>query len=294
MNLLGAVCAITAACAVSQPAMAHAVVGARFFPATLATDDPAVADELSLPTIASFKTGDDARELDISGEYSKRLTRRLGVSLGETWTRLGDGGHDQGFQNLETTVKYQVITSEAHEAIVSVGLSVAWAATGAARVGAEDHTTFTPSLYFGKGAGDLPDGLAWARPLAVTGVVGYAVPSRSHDGDERIPKVLTYGVAVEYSFPYLRANVKDLGLPAFVDNLTPLVEASFETPVGAAGSRTTGTINPGVIWAGRRFQVGAEATIPINRASGRGVGVLFQLHLYIDDLFPGLIGRPIW
>ena len=31
---------------------AHCVVGARFFPATLTVDDPCVADEMSLPTIA--------------------------------------------------------------------------------------------------------------------------------------------------------------------------------------------------------------------------------------------------
>jgi hypothetical protein len=55
------------------PASAHCIVGNRFFPATLNVDDPCVADELSMPTIAGFKNGDDpsARELDISGEYSK-------------------------------------------------------------------------------------------------------------------------------------------------------------------------------------------------------------------------------
>ena len=40
-------------------ASAHCVVGARFFPATLSVDDPCVAEELSLPTVASFKNGDD-------------------------------------------------------------------------------------------------------------------------------------------------------------------------------------------------------------------------------------------
>jgi hypothetical protein len=56
------------------PASAHCIVGNRFFPATLNVDDPCVADELSMPTIAGFKNGDDpsARELDISGEYPRR------------------------------------------------------------------------------------------------------------------------------------------------------------------------------------------------------------------------------
>ncbi|HZZ36936.1 MAG TPA: hypothetical protein VFE03_14525 [Caulobacteraceae bacterium] len=291
----GALAAIVLA-AHSPPARAHAVVGARFFPATLATDDPAVADELSLPTIASFKTGDDpaVRQLDISGEYAKRLTSRLGVSLEETWTHLGDPENAAGFQNIETTVKYQFLTSPEHEAILAAGLGVEWSGSGAERVGAEHHTTITPTLYFGKGFGDLPESVSWARPFAMTGLVGYSIPSRGHDGEEANPKVLSYGMALEYSLPYLRAQVKDLGLPAFLNHLTPLVEARFETPLDAPGSRTTGSINPGVIWAGRRFQVGAEAVIPVNRDSGRGVGWMVQLHLYLDDLFPSSLRKPIW
>jgi hypothetical protein len=32
----------------------------------------------------------------------------------------------------------------------------------------------------------------------------------------------------------------------------------------------------------------------VNRNSGRGVGVIGQLHFYIDDLFPHSLGRPIF
>ena len=39
-------------------AFAHCFVGARFLPATLATDDPCVADEMSLPTISWSRTAD--------------------------------------------------------------------------------------------------------------------------------------------------------------------------------------------------------------------------------------------
>jgi hypothetical protein len=40
---------IAASLLLSTPVLAHGVAGDRFFPATLAVDDPAVADELSLP-----------------------------------------------------------------------------------------------------------------------------------------------------------------------------------------------------------------------------------------------------
>lgn len=294
--LLAAPVALAAASAATV-ASAHAVVGNRFFPATLATDDPGVADELSLPTISSIKSDEPGvRELDISGEWSKRLTEKLGVSLGETWTRLKTPqGVARGFQNLETTVKYQALTDARHETLVALGVSYEWGGSGAARVGAEPQSTVTPTIWFGKGGGDLPDSLAWVRPLAVTGVIGYAVPTRSHTADEANPRVLTYGVALEYSLPYLASHVKDLGLPDVIDHLTPVIEASFERPVAQAeGVRTTGTINPGLIWSGRRFQVGAEAMLPINRQSGRGTGYIVQLHLFLDDLFPSGLGRPIW
>jgi hypothetical protein len=40
----------------ADAAFAHGIAGKRFFPATLVTDDPFVADELSLPAISTIKT----------------------------------------------------------------------------------------------------------------------------------------------------------------------------------------------------------------------------------------------
>src|SRR5207253_11037189 len=48
---------------------------------------------------------------------------------------------------------------------------------GARQVGAVPFATYTPQLYFGKGAGDLPESLNWARPFAVTGIFGYSITS---------------------------------------------------------------------------------------------------------------------
>jgi hypothetical protein len=295
----------------STPAFAHGFAGDRFFPATLATDDPAVADELSLPTVSRFKTGDEpaARETDVSGEWSKRLTSKLGLSVAGTWTQLATPGAPRasGFQNLETTLKYQFVTSAAHEAIVSAGVSAEWGGTGSARVGAEGFSRVTPTLYFGKGMGDLPDGLAWLKPVAITGVVGYALPTRGHEFVENdscpacapirqsTTRTLEWGVSFQYSLRYLQNQVKDLGLPLFVTQLTPLVEIAASTPLADAhGDGTTGTVNPGVIWTGGRMQFGLEAQLPINRASGRGVGILFQAHWFLDDLFPHTVGKPLW
>ena len=83
--------------------------------------------------------------------------------------------------------------------------------------------------------------LDWARPFAITGQVGYAIPGSNatvtvdpDTGDvdtEFNPRVLVWGASLQYSLPYLKSAVVDLGLPDFVNHLIPLVEASLQTPV---------------------------------------------------------------
>jgi hypothetical protein len=310
----GAVWAITlAACSWlgTSEALAHCFAGGRFFLATLNIDDPCVADELSLPTVSVFKNGDDpsAREIDISGELSKRITENFGISIGETWTHLRPPGgpNASGFQNLETTFKYQFLRDAAHELGMSAGIVVEWGGTGAQQVGADRFSTITPALYFGKGFGDLPDSMGWVRAFALTGQVGYSIPTSSSttsfDPDSGMiavtpnPQFLVYGASLQYSMPYLKSSVVDLQLPDFINHLIPIVEAQFTTPVANNAGMpwvTTGTVNPGVIWVGRYFQIGVEAIVPINRASSTGVGVIAQLHLYLDDIFPTTIGKPLF
>ncbi|OAE97498.1 hypothetical protein AYJ54_35030 [Bradyrhizobium centrolobii] len=312
-SLLGAVIAILPL----SGSMAHEIVGNRFFPATLGIDDPGVNDELSLPTVDSFKTGDvpPVRQRDVSGEFSKRITEDFAVSFGSTYTFLSSmdltvpGAN--GFQNLETTFKYRVFRDPAHEFVMSVGLNIEWGGTGAQNVGADPFNTYSPMLWFGKGFGDLPDTFSWLRPIAVTGQVGYAIPARNFtttsgidpdSGDlttdtEFHPRVVNWGVTIQYSMPYLKSSVVDLGLPEFFNHLIPLVEATLQTPVAntlTSGTTTTGTINPGVLWVGNKYQVGIEALIPINRQSGTHVGVIGQLHFYLDDIDPHGIGKPIF
>ncbi len=310
-----AVCACMAlACA--SPAQAHCWVGSRFFPATLTVDDPCVADEMSLPTGAIYRTGDDPalREIDLSVELSKRITDNFGVSIGPAWSNLRPAGGPSvgGWQNLDTTFKYQFLTLPESEVAMSIGTSIEWGRTGNLSVGADKFSTIAPTVWFGKGFGGLPLALAWARPFAVTAQISYAVPMWSRnvtvsvDPDTgavssamtRNPQFLIWGGTLQYSLPYLRANVIDLGLPDAVSRLTPIVEAQFRSPAGNSfmpdvSLKTTGTVQPGAIWVGDRFQVAAEAIVPINRSSGKGVGAMAQLHLYLDDMFPTTYGRPL-
>ena len=48
---------------------------------------------------------------------------------------------------------------------------------------------------------------------------------------ENHPRFLTYSGSLQFSMPYLKSNVVDLGLPDFINHLIPIVEARFQTPV---------------------------------------------------------------
>jgi hypothetical protein len=298
-----------AVCAgVPASVLAHGFAGQRFFPATLATDDPFVADELSLPTLARRNLGasDDGpavRQSSASIDIAKRITPRFGVELGASYLRLkSDAGTVRGFDNLSAGAKYQFHVDEARESIASVGVDWDIGGTGARRVGAESFSTVTPALFIGKGFGGLPEGARFLRPLALTGSLGVAMPThkststQDEDGNASVeghPDALKVGLAVEYSLPYLQSFVKDVGLPEPFSRMIPVVELDLEKPFDRGGGSWTGTVNPGILWVGRYVQVGLEAVIPVNAATGGGKGVLLQLHFFLDDLFPRGAGRPL-
>ena len=306
--LVGCVCLLTLV-AWESDASAHGFAGARFFPATLVVDDPFVADELSLPTVSYFKnpaSGDSPAtgETDISAEFSKVILPHFGVSISDTLIHLSpQGGASQtGFGNLEVGGKYEFFVNAPHETILSFGLDVEIGGTGASSVGADPFSTFAPALFFGKGFGDLPDSLAFLKPFAITGQLGVTFPTHSSTvtvtdegtSTEQNPNSLLWGIVIEYSIPYLQSYVKDIGLPAPFDRMFPVVELNFQSPFNRNGGQTTGTVNPGLIWSGQYFQVGVEAMIPINSQTGHNVGVIGQLHFYLDDLFPTIFGKPLF
>ena len=270
---------------IPAPAIAHGIVGERFFPATISTDDPFAADELALPTITSF---DHETEADF--DYSKTILPgfAIEVGIGHVNARPPGEPREKGFGNLEIAPTFELYRNTKHEFIFTTAVGWEIGGTGTKNV-AEDHSTYTPTIKFGKGFGDLPDSLKYLRPLAITGSVGYAVPSTHEES-----KSVEWGGAIEYSLLYLQNNVRDEGFSNFVARLTPVVEFSFSSPTRAGEGGTTGTINPGLIWSGQHIQFAAEAIVPMNRATGHGVGFIGQLHFYIDDLFPHSLGRPIF
>ncbi|MEH2470774.1 hypothetical protein V1281_008038 [Nitrobacteraceae bacterium AZCC 2161] len=288
-----------------------AYVGDRFFPSTLATTVPTPADFYNPPyfvRLPDTTTTPTTHEIDIPTTYSRLVTRDLSVFFTETFRVLDDvnKGTRTGFDNFVIGAQYQLYANPEHQFVFTVGGTAAIGGTGSSQIGAASFSTLTPTFYIGKGFGDLPDSLALLRPLTVSATVAVAVPTEpvslttttlpagATTLSETInPKILQLGFALEYSLvtnQYTGANRTGTRYP---EGWVPLVEFTTSTPLnGPNAGRTTGTVNPGVIWVNRYLQVGVEAIIPIDAHSGRDVGARAQAHLYLPAIFPDL--KPIF
>ncbi len=301
---------IAAAALTTQTAFAHGFAGAHMFVSTLILDDPNVADEASLPTFIYLpqpNNGGPTSNLFTSQfEFDKRITENFGFAIndGYDWlTRPGDKTAN-GWQNLSVTLKYKPYVNAEHEFMVSVGVVRNFARTGAngengATLGNNDSSSTAPTVYFGKGFGDLPIG--WARAFALTGELSYQIADKNlkvtdsaGDLNNGNSNLWTGGLSLQYSIRYLSGQVKDYGLPEFINRLTPLVEFQWSSPTGqpSVGS-TQYLIAPGINYTATTYAWTVEALIPGNKATGSHVGVIAQFHLYFDDLFPHSLGKPI-
>jgi hypothetical protein len=92
---------------------------------------------------------------------------------------------------------------------------------------------------------------------------------------------------------YLQSQVKDYGLPEFVNKLTPLVEVSW-SPASKPNNHSTQHL------IGRRRELyhdqlglhrgGADSRQQTERLAP---WVIAQFHLYFDDPLPNSLGKPI-
>ena len=291
--LFAAAAAAALSCTVPE-AQAHVVCGDRVFPATLVMDDPGVGDELSVPTVqftGAPKAG-GPETVTYGYEWDKTITEHFGFAInGDYFTQQGAGGPAQGWDNTTVTLKYQLPCAAADELTGSIGVVREFARTGASQLlhqGLIDNVGNTePTLYLGKGLGDILPG--YLRPFATTYELGYAIS----DSPSVSPDELDYNFSLQYSLPYLQEHVKELGLGPVFGHMVPLVEFSFQSP---RGQPTTGTISPGILYEADTWQLGLEANIPANAATrqGQGVGFIAQFHLFLDDIFPDSLGKPLF
>ena len=306
--------------AVSTTAQAHVVAGARVFPVTLTFDDPGVGDEVSLPALNYSRGGADggtgpSHEVDLGFEFDKTITPTTALILNDGYDVIQTNGAktQAGFENLFITGKWQAITNADHELVVSLGITRELGGSGTDHIGADHYGSTTPNLYFGKGLGDLP--VSVLRPFAVTGELSYTIAdkglksstpvvsgSNAAAGEGVVSQFNTGNnnawagsLSLQYSVPYLQTQVHDYGLPGFLANLVPIVEVGWSSPASSPSSQgTTWTVAPGVLYLAQWGEFGVEALIPANKAAGTTVGAVALIHVFLDDLLPHSLGKPIF
>jgi hypothetical protein len=164
----------------AHSAQAHGIAGNRFFVGTLTFDDPAVADEAILPAYSGLDhqaAGSNVVDNRISWSFVRLLTATLQVSIDSGWIhRNWPTAQTSGFDTTAIGIKSEVFRNNEHEALVSAGVAWGIGHSGAAGVSADEPNSIQPGLFFGKGFGDLPDWLAWARPFAITGAIVDQLP----------------------------------------------------------------------------------------------------------------------
>ena len=278
------------------PANPFVAAGDRVFPGTLILPQIAPTDEAYIQSATPFSGMPvplNTRRTDVIGFFGKTLTEDLGIRFKDVYTRLDTVGKSSryGWQTLTASAQYLAILDGPHEFLFSVGVDRQFGGTGAGSVqrpGFSGVGATTPSIYFGKGLGDFDIG--YLRPLAMSGTFGYLIADKSPRPDVVMP-----GFAIEYSIPYLESKVRAFELPDLIRGLTPITELFLTTPTGQAhGIANTALIAPGVSYAGEGWQFGIEVMIPMTRATGKGLGVTAQFHVWLDYLFPSSVGRPVF
>jgi hypothetical protein len=191
-------------------------VGDRFFPSTLATTVPTPADFFNPPNfvlLPETAATPSAREIDIPTTYSKLITPDWAVTFAETFRILEQANTPtrQGFDNFVLGTQYQLYTNAEHQFVFTVGGTAALGGSGSSNI-ANSFSTLTPTVFIGKGFGDLPDSMAWLRPVIVTANLGVALTTQSTTLFTRTlpagatavtetvnPNILLWSFALEYS-----------------------------------------------------------------------------------------------
>jgi len=260
----------------TTPLWAHGMVGKRFFPATLAVEDPFPTDELTL-LAPSYSKSLDEKERSLGFGMQKQLGPNMAISIEGEYLSINpnEGDTEKGFANPEITLTYAMFRSPEQELILSTALGLEPGGVGSAHVGAEEESNIIPAFLFGKGLGNLPDPLSYLRPLAFTGRIGLSVPI--NESPNHSDSTFEYGLVMEYSIPYLQSFVKDVGIPRPFNKMLPVIEFTYAGHHGEG----TGFVNPGIIWAGKTVGLGIEANIPVHNKAEKDVGVSGLIHIFL-------------
>ena len=266
---------------ISPSVLAHGIAGNRYFPPTIVVDDPYAANEAHgvvgrTPNIGVGNTNTSAGNVALIGAGIEPADG-FGIALDGVYRQPNANLTPQanGFDNLYYTVKKELDINDEHEFAITIGVTGQVSRTGGK--GSDTYSTYSPTIYYAKGFGDLPNSMDIFKPFALTGILGYQMPT-----EQAQPKAFNWGFTVQYSFLYLDRYVRPTGWNDFFNRLVAVVEFPMQTCLTTrCAGQVTGSVNPGLVWAGEHFNLSAEAVFPVNSQSGASNGVLFQIHKYL-------------
>jgi hypothetical protein len=145
---------------------------------------------LSLPTFSEIRLPGPppVKVFDMSTDLSVLVLPRVALTIGDGYSiqKAANQNARTGFDTAALHGLYEFFENDKHEAITSIGLIWNIGGSGRKSLGNPSFSTWTPTFYFGKGFGDLPDSLPFLRPFAITGTLGLGIPSSS--GTQSSPK----------------------------------------------------------------------------------------------------------
>src|SRR6202050_4736329 len=237
--LLGAICAP------ARLVFAHGVLGDYVFLEPIVTADPTPANELDILQ-PSWVRSSDANNYSIASSIEKVLwidsneMPRVRVGGETSWSYVSPyRGHSfNGFGNSSMFAKFAFYYSLKHEFLMSIVLQLE-TPTGSRDIEPENHTSLGPVFLWEKALGDLPNlpVLKYLRPLGVQSDFGYAPALGGHTNHD-----LFADAVIEYSFPYLSNNVKDIGLMPPFRNMFLFNEINYDQVITGPSGQTFSTV----------------------------------------------------
>jgi hypothetical protein len=274
-------------------ALAHGVLGDYIFIEPNVTQDPTPANELDIlqPT---WVRSSDANTYSIASSIEKVLwidqkyMPRASVGASTSWSYVSPylGASFNGFGGVTMFAKYAFFYSLEHEFLLATLIQLQIPA-GNKNIQSENHPSLGPVLLWEKALGDLPNALAvkYLRPLAVQSDFGYVPAVRGHTSHHMFADAV-----IEYSFPYLSNNVKDIGLQQPLRSMFLFNEINYDQLITGPSGQTFPTLlaTPGVAYVSYHYELAVATQFALNNASraGNHAAVLGLLDIFYDSLFP--------
>ncbi len=243
---------------------------------------------MSLPTvIVTPQAG--GNETDADFELDKRLSTRLSLQINIGYVQLPRVGTSraEGWQNIETTLKFIIFSNREGEQLGSFSLTREFGRSGARRIGAEDIGATIGAINFGQGFASFAQ-MRGLQPFALTGSGGFLIVDRQTQ-DTVHEAILS--ASLQYSLDIFAKTPAGRSLPRVLQPFIPIVETSFALPV--RGGRQRGLLAPGLIYAGDGYQLAAEALLPLTREAGTHAGFIAQLNVSLSVLGFNALARPL-